>query len=122
MMDNSDYCVLSVQQILGNWEKEKEFLLTQFNSRKKEGVKESMNISIDSFTHLLCKVNKREWSNLNEILLTDNLDYKPINLYERITFIQKNPSSYHSYIQLGLLYDELAKQYYKNLAIQRQKK
>lgn len=119
MLDkNEDY----VRLLLGRWEQEKGFLSLQFKLRKKEGVKESMARSIDNFTRFLCIVNNVEHVNKTELyLMADNLSYKPNNFYERITFIQQNLNSFHSFIQLGQLFEELTKQYFKYMAIQMKK-
>lgn len=39
--------------------------------------------------------------------------YTPVNLEERLNFVFSRPSLYHSYVQLGVLFMELKKQYYK---------
>lgn len=64
-------------------------------------------------------------SNGKSVQQTSNLemlDFFPVNLAERLHFIESRPSSYHSFIQLSELFREQEKLYAKNIALKKASK
>lgn len=45
----------------------------------------------------------------------NHLDYKPINISERLSFILRDPGHFHSYNQLKALFEETEKMYYRSI-------
>ncbi len=104
------------------WDGRKEQLLLHYRNRDKVKVVQPMNEAIDDFITFLFILNEKPFAspeNLNESM--KELNYKPINLDERLLFILKKPHQYHSFIQLNELYTELLKLYAKKKILMQKK-
>ena len=105
-----------IREIVTSWRKEEEFLKMLFKNRSKETF-DSMKRGIGQFYMFLY------WSNGQPVKLESwesevaCFSVKPVNAVERLTFIRKNVSLFHSYIQLSQLFEEQNKQYAKFLAL-----
>ncbi|MGO4888071.1 YpoC family protein [Anaerobacillus sp. MEB173] len=53
---------------------------------------------------------------------TDDLSIKPVNITERISFINDTPDHYHSFIQLSQLFAEFIKQYKVTISLEKNRK
>ncbi|MFS0822991.1 YpoC family protein [Bacillus sp. 1P02SD] len=104
-----------IADITEKWTARKEHLTNLFRNREKSAVKEPMDETLDAFLTFLFVMNGKKRPPDKEILQNGlkDLDYKPINLDERLSFILKKPSQYHSFVQLNELYHELLKLYAK---------
>lgn len=99
-----------ISGITEKWDGRKELLSHLFRNRDKVAVVQPMKEAIDDFITFLLLINEKQipspeilYENLGE------LDFKPINLNERLSFILKKPNQYHSFVQLNELYHELLK-------------
>ncbi len=81
-----------------------------------------MEESITAFLSFLYAVNDKHPKNKEELNKElDSLQYKPINVKERLEFIMKKPHQYHSFIQLTELFHELEKLNAKKQIIKQKK-
>ncbi|SDB91028.1 hypothetical protein SAMN05421734_102399 [Pelagirhabdus alkalitolerans] len=94
------------------WKAEKAQLIEYFNTKQYKETKPTMSTYTQLFITKLCELNKHDHSEIN-IKELDTLEYKPINIAERIQYVQDNLTQYHAFIQLDALYDELIKLYAK---------
>ncbi|MEH7441662.1 YpoC family protein, partial [Bacillus sp. JJ1122] len=88
-----------------------------FKNREGEQVLPIMKDSIELFYQYLFisngnKVNRK----INDYLV------KPVNVLERLNFIETKPHLYHSYVQLAELFTEQEKLFAKNMALNKIKK
>ncbi|MEH7345278.1 YpoC family protein [Bacillus sp. JJ1532] len=101
----------SIPVLIEEWQKVKELLETLFAKREMIHVLAPMKKGISLLLELVY------WGNGLPVVLSnldlDKLAIKPVNLSERLEFIMKKPSLYHSYIQLAELIGEMNKQYVK---------
>ncbi|THE15123.1 hypothetical protein E1I69_02065 [Bacillus timonensis] len=111
-----------ISDITEKWSARKEHLMNLFRNRDKSAVKEPMDEAIDAFLTFLFVINGKRPPD-QEVLQNglEDLDYKPINLDERLSFILKKPSQYHSFVQLNELYHEVLK-LYATMKIRKHKK
>lgn len=100
-----------ISDITEKWDGRKEHLTRLFQNRDKEAIVDPMDEAIKDFMRFLLLINGEDETILQEGLL--GLEYKPINLDERLSFILKKPNQYHSFVQLNELYHELLKLYAK---------
>lgn len=103
-----------VPQIFDHWKKAKDEIAECFKQRDRNRALQPMVRSLGSFVSSLFWINGIPVPSL--INLTEEikkLAYKPINAGERVGFLLDQPNQYHSYVQLGELYQELTKIYYK---------
>ncbi|WP_377802107.1 YpoC family protein [Bacillus benzoevorans] len=92
---------------LDEWEKVKDELHGRFSKREQNDVPELMKKGIALFYEMIFWCNKGSVEFSREEL--EQLDLKPINAVERLSFITSRPSNYHSYVQLTELFIELEK-------------
>ena len=108
----------SIPIVLEAWNKYKEDLASKFQKRDRKAASGTMVQSIVFFISILFWINKRHVAVLlNWEHDAQNLEIKPINTIERLTFIVDKPNHYHSFVQLSQLFEELTKQYYKLIYI-----
>ena len=99
-------------QIIQRWKQSKLALEVYFKNREREKVLPIMKDSIELFhEYLFISNGKKVNEKINDCLL------KPVNLQERISFIEANPGLFHSYVQLAELYSEQEKLFAKYRAI-----
>lgn len=102
-----------IVDLFGQWAVIKGKAGMMFSERKAKEAKGLMIEGLSLFFSILFwlhhqPVNLRSWKEHLGLF-----DFKPINTEERLSFILLRPALYHSYVQLGELFFELEKQYYK---------
>lgn len=118
---NEEYTIPIIFQ---KWEEKKAFIAELFKQRSnRKIVREPMTKSVSWFISALFWTNETSVPgllNLKEEIR--KLPIKPINLEERLEFILLKIDQFHSFIQVGELFEELKKQYYKQQMINKRKK
>jgi hypothetical protein len=109
-----------ISQLLIRWEEVKKLLAVHFENRETEKALIPMEEGIEIFLSLLTLTNESEWNKDESTMM--ELQWKPVNVLERISFIKKRPTLFHSYIQLSELITEQEKQVKKKLAIKKMTK
>jgi hypothetical protein len=109
-----------IAQLLIRWEEVKKVLAVHFEKRETEKTHIPMKEGIVIFLNLLFLTNDREWNKDESTIM--ELQWKPVNVLERITFINKRPNLFHSFIQLSELITEQEKQFNKKMAIKKMTK
>ncbi|WP_407268666.1 YpoC family protein [Radiobacillus sp. PE A8.2] len=99
-----------VNLLIANWKHQESTIAHLFQQRKNQQAIQPIQNGIHNFIIALYALNQfpnqdGEWLE-HEI---GNFKYKPLNVVERITFIEGQPHHYHSYIQLNELFRELEK-------------
>jgi hypothetical protein len=114
---------VTVKAVIEQWKMLKPELQISYAMRKANLQVESISIqSISLFLLALFWTNNSPIKSLNvKDMMVSELNQKPVNCEERLMFILNKPTGYHSFIQLQQLFDELEKNFYKTLAIQRLK-
>jgi hypothetical protein len=114
---------VTVKVVIEHWKMLKPEIQLSYAKRKTNLQVESISIqSISLFLLALFWTNNSPIKSLNvKDMMISELNQKPVNCEERLLFILNKPSGYHSFIQLQQLFDELEKNFYKTLAIQRLK-
>lgn len=98
--------------ILQRWQQSKHELEGYFKNREGEKALPVMKDSIQLFHEYLYISNgKKDKGNVNAYLV------KPVNVQERLNFIESKPRLFHSYVQLAELFAEQEKLVAKNLAL-----
>lgn len=101
--------------IFSYWKNEKEKIKQQIQLRQREKADEPMKTMLSLFISGLYWLNQRHVPPLATLLEEANkLQYKPINISERLEFILQHHTHTHSYIQLDQLFLELEKLYAKS--------
>ncbi|MEH7093432.1 YpoC family protein [Neobacillus vireti] len=104
--------------ILAEWGIIQSQLVPKFRARDQKDTKEWMEKGINLFLEFLYLTNHETFLSSNEISY-DQFLYKPVNLEERIDFINSRPGLYHSYRQLSELMLEQEKQFVKSNIIKK---
>jgi hypothetical protein len=108
----------SLQAVVQLWKEEREQLDILFQNRDRKAAREPMIRALSYFLACLYWLNgTRVKGIVNWEEEIDALSIKPINCKERLQFIFAKCDLYHSFVQLGELFDELIKLYYKTLAM-----
>ncbi|MEH7885869.1 YpoC family protein [Bacillus sp. JJ1609] len=98
--------------IILRWKQSKLALEGIFKNREGEKVLPIMNDSIELFyEYLFISNGKKVNGKINDYLV------KPVNVEERLNFIETKPRLYHSFVQLAELYSEQEKLFAKNMAL-----
>jgi hypothetical protein len=104
------------KKIFQDWNNIEEQLVELFKLRDKKETVVLMDKGLSLFYEALYVVNGLECScdkaSIRELI------YKPINVEERMNFIQLRRGSYHSFIQIAELFKELEKQYAKKASLE----
>lgn len=102
---------VEISNLLTEWKNSKEELEVLFREREYKNAKVLMDKGIQLFTQFLA------WSNDLPVTLNalnfKQLEFKPVNVEERLAFIISRPSLYHSYRQLSELMIEQEKLFVK---------
>lgn len=109
-----------ISQLLLRWEEVKNQLSVHFEERETEKTLIPMEEGIEIFLNLLYITNDCGWNKEESNIM--ELQWKPVNVLERITFIKKRPNLFHSFIQLSELITEQEKQFNKKMAIKKMTK
>lgn len=125
-IEGKELCVIldtdnnRISQLLRRWEELKRLLAVHFENRETEKTLIPMEEGIEIFLNFLFLTNERQW-NKDETSIYE-FRWKPVNVLERISFIKRRPTLFHSYIQLSELITEQKKQYNKKIAIKKMTK
>jgi hypothetical protein len=99
-----------VKEIIMGWKKEEEELSQLFSKKKVLEAKKRMVVQIDQFKRALLICNDQKIDSTTDFIhLLLKMDYKPVNVQERLSFIEVRPNHYHSFIQLRACFHELEK-------------
>ncbi len=105
----------SIQLLLAKWRELRHQLETLFASREFSAAMVPMKRSIAIFVEMLFWTNNKPvhfpLENVRE------LNFKPVNVQERLEFIISRPILYHSFVQLSELMNEQEKQFTKMLLL-----
>ncbi|MCP8616665.1 YpoC family protein [Salirhabdus salicampi] len=103
----------NVQRYIDEWKDIRDQLADYFRNKQKNDIYDVMLQQIEQFKWALYYCNNCEGPTDSVITkkVIDEMDYVPVNVLERLTFIEENPKHYQSYIQLRALFDEFEKIY-----------
>ncbi|MFC3884208.1 YpoC family protein [Bacillus songklensis] len=109
-----------VPKLFNYWKDNKDSIGEYFKKRDRIGALRPMILSLGHFISALFWTNGTRVQSLFHLKEEiKKLQYKPINTEGRVTFLLEQPNQYHSYIQLGELYQELTKIYHKMLIMKK---
>lgn len=80
-----------------------------FDARRYKDAIEPMSKAVKHFKHLLYQLNAE--TDLEKD--PESLQLKPINIKERLDYLDANLKQYHAFLQLETLYEEVEKLYAK---------
>jgi hypothetical protein len=101
-----------VSSLLTEWGRIKDQLEDLFRERDQKNVSEMMKQGIDLFVKFLFLSNEKSLPQIEPIPF-HQVDFKPVNIEERLGFIISRPNLYHSFRQLAELMVEQEKQFAK---------
>lgn len=104
--------------ILENWVALKAPLEELFRNRDQKNTMPMMEKGIELFIQFLCLTNEIQIEH-EEPIPYQQMEFKPINLEERLGFIQSRPNLFHSYRQLTELMVEQEKLFGKKIALKK---
>lgn len=104
--------------MIEEWKSIQEQLALKFEERKLAGAEEKMSCGIAFAIQFIHWMNGKT-VDITNISSFDKWEYHPVNSAERIQFILSRPVSYHSFIQLCELIEELEKQFFKKIALKK---
>ena len=105
------------QKIFEEWSNMEKQLVELFKVRGKKETVVLMDRGLSLFYEALFVINGQAISHDEASIM--GLKYKPINVAERMNFIQLRRGSYHSFRQLAELFKELEKQYAKKASLEK---
>lgn len=108
----------AVAAILAEWEGIQKQLAPLFRARDQKNTKKWMEKGINLYLQFLYLTNHETFPPINRNRY-DQFLFKPVNLEERIDFINSRPELYHSYRQLSELMIEQEKQFVKSNIIKK---
>jgi hypothetical protein len=105
----------AVEEVLSEWKLSRNKLDNLFKKRDSEKALPLMKECIHLFEQFLFISNglNQELDNIKDCKI------KPVNVEERLDFIESKPKLYHSYRQLGELFAEQEKQFAKQAVLDR---
>ncbi|WP_096200896.1 YpoC family protein [Bacillus sp. FJAT-45350] len=110
----------SLKVILQIWQENHSVLTTYFQKRDRKKAIVPMVHSITLFIQYLHWLNNQSVNGIKEWERElEQLQHKPVNVVERFSFILKNPSLFHSFVQLKAMFEESEKLFYKVLLIEK---
>lgn len=110
----------AVSAVLSLWKETKQEIALLLRQRKRGEARGPMIHFTAHFLSILHWMNGVRVSSLQNVEQSMcHLQVKPINAGERILFILEGPDHYHSFIQLSQLYEEVEKQFFKQMAIKK---
>jgi len=110
----------TIPSLIEEWKLIKGKLEQLFKLRDKKAIEEPMKQGIALFVQMLHSSNGL--SVCPSPIQYHQLRLKPVNVEERLEFILARPHLYHSFIQLVELMNEMEKQWFKVMAINKSKK
>ena len=102
----------AIPQLIEEWKKDRELLEALHRNRDQKNTLKAMKKGIGLFIQFLF------WSNNKPVLLKNSIslnsiEYKPVNIEERLAFIISRPTLFHSFRQLSELMVEQEKIFVK---------
>ncbi|MEH7108578.1 YpoC family protein [Bacillus sp. JJ1764] len=101
--------MIIISSILKEWEGIQPSIEKSFRERNQIEAKKLMDKGIQLFIEFLMVANNQPYSDQFSIPY-QKLEWKPVNLEERLKFIMSRPNLHHSYRQLSELVTEQKKQ------------
>lgn len=98
-----------IDSMIEKWKKDEPLIADLFKQRKKDNAKVYMVNHIANLKACLLSLNKLDEKIDSFQHLIKEFTYKPINLEERLAFMELRPNHYHSFIQLRECFQELEK-------------
>lgn len=102
----------NISLLLSKWDGVKSELEIHYRNRDQQSALQLMKKGIVYFIQFLYCSNDRQ-VNSKEPILLNQLEIKPVNFEERLTYILSRPSLFHSYRQLSELFTEQEKLFAK---------
>jgi hypothetical protein len=102
----------NISLLLSKWDGVKSELETLYRNRDQQSTLQLMKKGIVYFIQYLYCSNDRQ-VNSKEPIPLNQLEIKPVNLEERLTYILSRPNLFHSYRQLSELFTEQEKLFAK---------
>lgn len=106
-----------ISLLLIRWKELNKELTELFEKRDRKKALPLMEEGVKTFIEFLFLSNEMEPNHGKEAIL--DIKWKPVNVAERLLFIEKRPDLYHSFIQLSELMNEQEKQFNKKIAIEK---
>ncbi|PLT28367.1 YpoC family protein [Peribacillus deserti] len=108
-----------IPDLISVWGSERKTLDDFFSNRQSQKALIHMKRAISLWISALFWLNGRPAGIQNWPKLVSELTLLPINAVERLSFVLERPALFHSYKQLTILFNELEKMFYKELAIKK---
>ncbi|MEB1806799.1 MAG: hypothetical protein LPK26_05815 [Bacillaceae bacterium] len=103
-----------VPELFVQWKETRDKLSELYSKRDPTAVKPLMVRMVAQLIQAIYWTNHVPVTTLEQLEHHINqLDYKPINISERLSFILTDPAHFHSYNQLKALFEETEKMYYR---------
>lgn len=102
----------NISLLLAKWDGVKSELETLYRNRDQQSTLQLMKKGIVYFIQFLYCSNDRQVNSKDPIPL-NQLEIKPVNIEERLTYILSRPNLFHSYRQLSELFTEQEKLFAK---------
>lgn len=100
--------------LIEKWKNQSNYISNLFHERKYQEASLPMQQFTNNFIQLLFILNKEDWDDETDgVYKLKEFTYKPLNIEERMQFVQAHLHQYHSYIHLKELYKEVEKLYAK---------
>ncbi|WP_209122635.1 YpoC family protein [Alkalihalobacillus sp. BA299] len=110
-----------VPELFQQWKQINLHLSDLYKRRDRQAAKPLMIQQIAQLIQVIFWTNGVPVANLDQLnCILDQLQYKPVNSSERLSFIVAEPDHFQSYNQLKALFEEAEKMYYKIIAKNRQ--
>jgi len=108
--------------LLAEWKKTRAELENLYHERNQKSTLNGMQKGIILFVHFLFYTNNQSIDPDGKSISLEDLEVKPVNLVERLTFIVSRPTLFHSYRQLCELVTEQEKLYARSQIIKKASK
>lgn len=112
----------TIQIVIEKWEDIQKLLEPIYKERNTQSVVSYIINGLQLYVMLLFWGNGKPVTLENLTQEFKQLTHKPINIEERFAFIVERPALYHSYIQLGELFEETRKHIVKAITIEKTKR
>ncbi len=100
--------------VLTQWDNLKQTIHQAFENRQRKKAKQPMVIGL---SYMICALHWLNGKKVCSLLLEEKLSIAPINYKERLQFIVERCDMYPSFVQLSQLFEELEKNFYKQLTM-----
>jgi hypothetical protein len=104
----------SIPLLLFSWKRQESMLNDLHEKRRRFEAKEHIIPAVGWFIQMLFWINGQPVRSLTDWKKdVQSLQWKPMNVDERLDFVMKKPGMYHAFIQLQQLFTECNKLFYK---------